>query len=208
MNARTQKEITPELALDILKEGNLRFTKNLRLNRNLLEEAENTSNGQHPFAVVLSCIDSRTSAELIFDQGIGDIFSIRIAGNIVNNDIMGSLEFACKFAGSKLIVVLGHTGCGAIQGAFNNVEAGNLTGVLSKIKPAIENVRKNHKPNSEYSVISNDIIRENVLSGINNIQHSSDILSELIEKKEVKIIGGIHNISNGQVKFFEPEQTH
>ena len=134
----TQASITPERALEILKEGNLRFVNNLKVNRNLLQQANETRDGQWPFAVVLSCIDSRTSAELIFDQGLGDIFSIRIAGNVVNTDIIASLEFACKLAGSKLIVVLGHTSCGAIKGACDRVEMGNLTELLSKIQPAID----------------------------------------------------------------------
>src|ERR1051326_2085053 len=122
-----QVKITPQRALEILKEGNKRFVQNLKVNRNLLEEVNETRDGQWPFAVVLSCIDSRTSAELIFDQGLGDVFSVRIAGNILNEDILGSMEFACKFAGSKLIVVLGHTKCGAIEGACNNIRLGNIT---------------------------------------------------------------------------------
>src|SRR5277367_3325150 len=134
----TQESLTPEHALEILKEGNERFVNNIKAHRDLLEQANNTSSGQFPFAAILSCIDSRTSAELIFDQGLGDIFSIRIAGNILNDDILGSMEFACKIAGSKLIVVLGHTKCGAIEGACNNIEIGNITALLSKIKPAIE----------------------------------------------------------------------
>src|SRR6187402_2911434 len=136
-NRETQSTTNPETALQFLREGNYRFTANLKANRNLLQQVNETSAGQFPFATILSCIDSRTSAELIFDQGLGDIFSIRIAGNILNEDILGSMEFACKYAGSKLIVVLGHTKCGAIQGACNNVELGNLTSLLNKIKPAI-----------------------------------------------------------------------
>src|SRR5687768_9493688 len=132
-----QEKITPQEALEILKNGNKRFVQNLKINRNLLEQVNDTRDGQWPFAVVLSCIDSRTSAELIFDQGLGDIFSVRIAGNIVNEDILGSMEFACKVAGSKFIVVLGHSKCGAIKGACDGVEMGNLTTLLSKIEPAV-----------------------------------------------------------------------
>src|SRR5665811_1191438 len=135
----TQSSLTPDLALEILKEGNERFVNNLKANRNLLQQVNETSAGQFPFATILSCMDSRTSAELIFDQGLGDILSIRIAGNILNEDILGSRELACKLAGSKLIVVLGHTKCGAIEGACNNIVLGNITKLLSKIKPAIEN---------------------------------------------------------------------
>ena len=137
-NKESQSTITPQIALDILKDGNKRFVSNLKLNRNLLQQVNETQDGQWPFAVVLSCIDSRTSAELIFDQGLGDVFSVRIAGNIVNEDILGSMEFACKVAGSKLIVVLGHTKCGAVKGACDYVEMGNLTALLSKIRPAVD----------------------------------------------------------------------
>jgi len=133
-----QEAITPSMALDLLKEGNKRFINNLKANRNLLQQANETSDNQHPFAIILSCIDSRTSAELIFDQGLGDIFSARVAGNIVNEDILGSMEFACKVAGSKIITVLGHTNCGAIKGACDHVEMGNLTNLLAKIRPAVD----------------------------------------------------------------------
>src|SRR6187551_2709126 len=134
---QTQQTLTPEMAAGILKEGNGRFIKNLKANRNLLQQVNETSSGQFPFAAILSCIDSRTSAELVFDQGLGDIFSIRIAGNIVNTDILGSMEYACKLAGSKLIVVLGHTKCGAVKGACDHVEMGNLTELLAKLQPAV-----------------------------------------------------------------------
>jgi carbonic anhydrase len=133
-----QAAISPSMALELLKEGNKRFVNNLKANRNLLQQANETSDGQHPFAVVLSCIDSRTSAELIFDQGLGDIFSVRIAGNIINEDILGSMEFACKLAGSKIIVVLGHSKCGAVKGACDHAEMGNLTALLAKIRPAVD----------------------------------------------------------------------
>ncbi|MEF2060303.1 carbonic anhydrase, partial [Pseudomonas aeruginosa] len=130
-------KISPRQAMEILQKGNDRFINNYKANRNLLEQVNQTSEGQYPFATILSCIDSRISSELIFDQGLGDIFSIRIAGNIVNTDILGSMEFACKIAGSKLIVVLGHTKCGAVKGACDHVEMGNLTELLSKLQPAV-----------------------------------------------------------------------
>src|ERR1035437_6028030 len=153
----TQDGLTPELALDILKEGNDRFVNNIKAHRNLLQQVNETSFGQFPFAAILSCIDSRTSAELIFDQGLGDIFSIRIAGNILNEDILGSMEFACKAAGSKLIVVLGHTKCGAIEGACNNVVFGSLTALLNKIKPAIEKETKTiyHRDGNNRTFVEN-----------------------------------------------------
>ena len=132
-----QSAITPVVALRLLQDGNKRFENNLKINRNLLQQAHETSGSQHPFAVILSCIDSRTSVELIFDQGLGDVFSVRVAGNVLNEDILGSMEYACKVAGAKIIVVLGHTQCGAIRGACDHVEMGNLTALLNKIQPAI-----------------------------------------------------------------------
>ncbi len=134
---KTQEDLTPDLAIEILKKGNERFINNIKAHRNLLQQINETSSGQFPFAAILSCIDSRTSAELIFDQGLGDIFSIRIAGNILNEDILGSMEFACKIAGSKLILVLGHTNCGAIIGACDNIKLGNITSLMDKIKMAL-----------------------------------------------------------------------
>ena len=137
LNKEGQHGLTPQNAYQILVDGNQRFVSNLRYNRNLLQQVNETSDGQYPFAIVLSCIDSRTSAELVFDQGLGDIFSARIAGNVLNEDILGSMEFACKVAGSKLIVVLGHTKCGAIKGACSHVQMGHLTGLLAKVAPAM-----------------------------------------------------------------------
>ncbi|MBL7825220.1 MAG: carbonic anhydrase, partial [Saprospiraceae bacterium] len=137
LNKEMQDLITPKEAYNLLRKGNMRFVSNLKINRNLLQQVNETRDGQHPFAVILSCIDSRTGAELVFDQGLGDIFSIRVAGNILNTDILGSMEFACKVAGAKVILVLGHTKCGAIKGACDHVELGNLTHLLQKVKPAI-----------------------------------------------------------------------
>ena len=201
-----QDSISPKMALNILKDGNQRFVNNLKANRNLLEQANETSDGQHPFAVILSCIDSRTSAELIFDQGLGDIFSVRIAGNIINEDILGSMEFACKVAGSKIIVVLGHTKCGAVKGACDHVEMGNLTALLSKIQPAVYD----EKTETENRNSSNDNFVEKVASinvkrTVHGILERSPILKEMIEKGEIGIIGGTHNIMNGEVTFFEEE---
>src|SRR5688572_11687576 len=153
-----QARITPAGALELLREGNKRFINNLKVNRNLLQQANETSDGQHPFAVILSCIDSRTSAELIFDQGLGDIFSVRIAGNILNEDILGSMEFGCKVAGAKIIVVLGHTKCGAVKGACDHIEMGNLTTLLNKIRPAVDEERIT----VENRTSSNEVFVENV----------------------------------------------
>ncbi len=149
-----QAVISPVVALGLLKEGNKRYINNLKVNRNLLQQANETSDGQHPFAVILSCIDSRTSAELIFDQGLGDIFSVRIAGNIINEDILGSMECGCNVAGAKIIVVLGHTKCGAVKGACDYVEMGNLTALLSKIRPAVDDettvIENRNSTNTEF----------------------------------------------------------
>ena len=199
-----QNAISPTMALDLLKEGNKRFVNNLKINRNLLQQANETSNGQHPFAVILSCIDSRTSAELIFDQGIGDVFSIRIAGNIVNEDILGSMEFGCKVAGTKIIVVLGHTNCGAIKGACDNVELGNLTSLISKIKPAVDQETTTTKNrDSSNSAFVENVAKLNVSLSIKNILLKSPILAEMVKNDEIVIVGGLHDISYGEVKFFE-----
>ena len=199
-----QNAITPAMALELLKEGNKRFVNNLKVNRNLLQQANETSDGQHPFAVILSCIDSRTSAELIFDQGLGDIFSVRIAGNIVNEDILGSMEFGCKVAGSKIIVVLGHTKCGAVKGACDHVEMGNLTSLLSKIRPAVDDEQTTlENRNSGNSEFVEKVAAINVRRTVTSIIQRSPILKEMIEKGEIGIVGGTHDIATGQVTFFD-----
>jgi carbonic anhydrase len=198
-----QAAITPIMALELLKEGNKRFVNNLKVNRNLLQQANETSDGQHPFAVILSCIDSRTSAELIFDQGLGDIFSVRIAGNIINEDILGSMEFACKAAGSKFIVVLGHTRCGAVKGACDHVEMGNLTALLSKIQPAVYDEKtETENRNSGNNDFVEKVSTINVKRTVQAIMERSTILKEMIEKGEIGIVGGTHDILSGEVKFY------
>jgi len=199
-----QSAITPSVALEILKDGNKRFVSNLKINRNLLQQANETSDGQHPFAVILSCIDSRTSAELIFDQGLGDVFSVRIAGNIVNEDILGSMEFGCKVAGAKIIVVLGHTKCGAVKGACDNVALGNLTGLIAKIKQAVEqeSVTAENR-NSSNGVFVENVAELNVSLSVKNILLKSPIIADMVKTGDIGIIGGIHDITTGEVKFFE-----
>lgn len=198
-----QAAITPSMALELLRDGNKRFVNNMKLNRNFLQQVNETSEGQHPFAVVLSCIDSRTSAELIFDQGLGDVFSVRIAGNIVNDDILGSMEFGCKVAGAKLIVVLGHTKCGAIKGACDHVEMGNLTGLLSKIRPALDaEVTILENRTSSNSNFVENVASLNVTQSVKLIPEKSSILKEMIKNEEIEIVGGIHDISTGEVVFF------
>ena len=176
---------------------------NLKANRNLLEQANETSDGQHPFAVILSCIDSRTSAELIFDQGLGDIFSVRIAGNIINEDILGSMEFACKVAGSKIIVVLGHSKCGAVKGACDHVEMGNLTALLSKIQPAVfDEKSETVNRSSSNAEFVEKVASINVKRTVNSIMERSPILKEMIQSGEIGIIGGMQNIADGEVTFY------
>lgn len=203
LNKELQSEITPKKALELLKEGNSRFVNNLKLHRDLLEQVNATSDGQWPFATILSCIDSRTSSELIFDQGLGDVFSIRIAGNVVNTDILGSMEFACKVAGSKLIVVLGHTKCGAVKGACDHVEMGNLTELLSKLQPAVyeEQITKEQRTSKNADFVEN-VAEINVKRSVKSIMQRSHILAEMIENGEIGIIGAMYNIETGAVDFY------
>ena len=199
-----QTSISPEKAIEILKTGNERFVNNLKANRNLLQQVNETSDGQHPFAVILSCIDSRTSAELIFDQGLGDIFSIRIAGNILNEDILGSMEFACKIAGAKAVIVLGHSKCGAIKGACDNVEMGNLTALLTKIRPAVDDeliIKENR--NSSNAEFVEKVAVINVKRTVKAIMERSPILNEMIKTGELDLLGGMYDVETGVVTFYQ-----
>lgn len=204
LNKDKQEALRPEDAIQLLKEGNLRFINNLKLHRNLLQQVNETSKGQFPFAVILSCIDSRTSAELIFDQGLGDIFSIRIAGNVLNEDILGSMEFACKMAGVKLIAVLGHTKCGAVQGACDHVKLGHLTKLLQKLEPAIKAektvVMDRSSRNDEFvekvTILNVKLVTE-------QIKKESQILRELLDRHKIGLIGGLYNAESGEVTFYE-----
>ena len=201
----TQATMTPQKAVDFLKEGNKRFQNNLKINRNLLEQVNDTSEGQFPFATILSCIDSRVSAELIFDQGFGDVFSVRIAGNFVNEDILGSMEFACKLAGTKVIVVLGHTACGAIKGACDDAKLGNLTALISKIKPAVNAVTEPKDPslrNSSNIKFVDEVSDKNVHMTIDNIRAQSPVLKEMEDDGEIKIVGAMYDINDGLVTFY------
>ena len=191
-----QENLTPEEALEVLKEGNERFVNNLKLHRNLLDLVRETSDGQFPFAAILSCIDSRVPAEAVFDQGIGDLFSTRIAGNIINEDILGSLEYACGVAGSKILVVMGHTKCGAVTAACQNVEMGNITTLLKKIKPAIAEAKMNLG-----EVKIEEVTKLNIHHSIDQIRKNSSILADLEKTGKIKIIGAVYNVENGQVLF-------
>lgn len=205
LNKELQKQITPRRAMEILQKGNDRFVNNLKANRNLLEQVNETSEGQYPIATILSCIDSRTSAELIFDQGLGDIFSVRIAGNIANTDILGSMEFACKVAGSKLIVVLGHTKCGAVKGACDHVEMGNLTELLSKLQPAVYAERDTpvHERNSKNTEFVENVASINVRRTVKNIIERSFIIEQMVENGEIGVVGAMYNVETGKVDFYD-----
>jgi carbonic anhydrase len=201
-----QTRLTPELSVELLKEGNKRFVNNLKFNRNLLQQVNETSDGQHPFAFILSCIDSRTSAELIFDQGLGDIFSCRIAGNILNKDILGSMEFACKVAGSKVVVVLGHTKCGAVKGACDDVKMGNLTVLLEKLKPAVDGeVTVKNDRTSGNSEFVEKVAQLNVHMIMHEIPRRSQVIAEMLDKGEIAIIGGMYDVETGIVDFYEEQ---
>jgi carbonic anhydrase len=203
-NKEQQQQIKPLEALEILKEGNKRFVSNQREAQDLLQQVKDTSSGQWPFAIVLSCIDSRTSSELIFDLGIGHVFNARIAGNIVNEDILGSMEFACKAAGSKLIVVLGHTKCGAVKGACNDVQLGSLTTLLSKLKPAVEAEKETKENrNADNAEFVERVAEINVRRNVDEILEKSQILKEMVQNGDIAIVGGMYDITTGEVAFYD-----
>lgn len=206
--SETQSTITPEKALQFLKEGNDRFVNNLKINRNLLEQVNDTRDGQWPFATVLSCIDSRTSAELIFDQGLGDIFSIRIAGNFVNQDILGSMEFACNVAGSKLVVVLGHTKCGALKGGLDaakieDMGMDNLNHLIYRFEPSISDVLKDgEERSSKNEDLLHRLTLKNIDQTLEDIRHQSSTLKNLEKEGKIKIVGANYDIETGIVTWF------
>lgn len=207
MNAQTkasQDAISPAKALELLQEGNQRFIAKQQVERDLNLQVDQTSTGQFPFATVLSCIDSRVPAELVFDQGIGDIFSVRIAGNFVNTDILGSMEFASKLAGTKLILVLGHTACGAVKGACDHAELGNLTAMLGNIAPAVEAITEPADAADRTSAnidFVNAVGTKNVELTIERIRQESPVLAEMEQAGEIQIVGGMYDIATGKVKF-------
>lgn len=196
--------LTPIAAIEVLRKGNERFVNNLRVNRNLLQQVNDTSAGQHPLAIILSCIDSRTSAELIFDQGLGDIFSCRIAGNVLNDDILGSMEFACKVAGAKAVVVLGHTKCGAIMGACDGVKMGNLTSLLHKVDEAIaletETTADRTSKNPQFV---QRVAEQNVLLVKRQVMERSPVLAAMISQSELALVGGMYDVDSGAVEFYD-----
>jgi carbonic anhydrase len=196
-----QENLTPKKAYNILVGGNERFTQNLKAHRNLQDQVFETSKGQFPFAAILSCIDSRVPAEVVFDQGIGDVFSVRVAGNIINEDVLGSLEYSCKVAGSKIVVVMGHTKCGAVNAACNNVELGNITSLLQKIKPAVDSIRIDSNEMDEKSIEKVGVL--NIHLAIERIRKESPILAEMEQNDEIEIIGAVYDVSTGKVNFFD-----
>jgi carbonic anhydrase len=200
----TTKEIQSKSSalevLEILKEGNQRFLNQAPKSRNLLEQVNTTSTGQFPLAVVISCIDSRVPTEMVFDQGIGDIFCVRVAGNVINQDVLGSVEFACKVAGVKLIVVMGHTSCGAVKGACNDVELGNLTGLLNKIKPAISIVANRGVAANDAGFVD-EVALENVQVSLDTILNDSPVLKEMVDNHEVKCAKGMYSVQTGKVEL-------
>jgi carbonic anhydrase len=201
----TQAIMTPLSSLQALRDGNARFINNNPVKRDLLAQVEDTSTGQFPFATVLHCIDSRVSAELIFDQGIGDLFSIRIAGNFVNEDILGSMEFACKLAGTKVLVIMGHTACGAVKGACDHARMGNLTALINKIEPAVAAVSE---PTDESERTSknidfvNTVAEKNVHMAIDNLRSQSPVLKDMEDNGEIMVIGAMYDIKTGGVNFY------
>ena len=191
-----QEKMSPAVALNSLLEGNKRFTQQLQLNRDLMSQVSDTATGQFPFAAILSCIDSRVPAEIVFDQGIGDLFSVRVAGNVVNEDVLGSLEYACKVAGSKLVLVMGHTKCGAVTAACENVELGNITSLLAKIKPAIA-LSENNSSSGAISV--ENVSVKNVGISIETLRKESPILAEMEQQGLIQIVGAIYDVASGIV---------
>ena len=200
----SQSAMTPQQALAELKAGNARFVDGKPLHRDFPAQVQATASGQYPFAVVLSCLDSRQPIEIVLDQGIGDIFSARVAGNVLNDDILGSMEFACKASGAKLIAVIGHSNCGAIKGAVDDVQLGNLTGLLTKIKPAVDAVPADVQPRTaKNAAFVDDVSEANVKLVMQQIRERSPILREMLDKGEIGIVGGMYDLNTGRVQFYE-----
>jgi len=195
----TQSALTPASALDLLKEGNKRFMEKMQASRDLHEQVRDTSGGQYPFATVLSCIDSRVPVEVVFDQGIGDIFSARVAGNISNEDILGSIEYACKVAGSKVVMVLGHTSCGAVTSACKGVKLGNITALLSKIQPAVDKVT--HGSGDHDADTVQKVVETNVILTMDKMRADSPILAEMEQAGEIQIVGAVYSVQDGSVSY-------
>ena len=202
-NKTTQDSLTALTSLELLMQGNERFLKQDLLKRDYTQQIKDTSGGQWPHAIVLSCIDSRVPTEIIFDQGIGDIFNAKVAGNTVNEDILASMEYACKYAGSKLVMVLGHTGCGAIKGACDGLEDGNLTALLAKFKSPIANTKTadGEKRDSSNSDFVNNVVHNNVVETLANVKSQSAILKDLDANGTISIVGAIYDVKSGKINL-------
>lgn len=205
LNKDSQSEIQPSDSLTLLLEGNKRFVSKNMLTRDLSQQVNITAGGQYPHAAILSCIDSRIPTEIIFDQGIGDVFNARVAGNFINDDILGSLEFACKVAGSKLILIMGHTSCGAVKGACDKVELGKLTGMLAKIKPAIDQTptADGEDTSSKNLPYVNRVAQQNVRQAIKDIKEGSTVLADMLSNQEIDILGAMYDVKTGEVSVME-----
>ena len=203
--AQEQAALTPDEAFLRLKQGNERFVTGKSHDRSWLSQIQLTQRSQHPFAFVLSCIDSRTSSEIVFDQGLGDLFNARIAGNVLSVDILGSMEFACQVAGAKVIAVVGHTKCGAIIGACKGVQMGNLTGLLAKVQPCVAEAKAHHPgvPNDD-PVLVEEVTEKNVRYVMAQIEKESAILRDLMASGKLKLVGGIQDLDTGEVRFLNP----
>lgn len=208
ISQKKQQQMSPKQALQRLKDGNLRFLTHKQIPRDYVKQAYQSSYGQFPFAIILNCMDSRSVPELFFDQGLADLFTVRVAGNILNDDIVGSMEFATKVVGSRLIVVLAHTSCGAVVGACEGVQLGHLTDVLDKIKPVVQpSMQKMGLKNCNDPKLVDEIAKANALRVVKDIQERSPIIKELIDKKQIGIVAGLHDIKTGQVTFFEEKRS-
>ena len=199
--AQTQGQLTPDQALALLRDGNTRFAAGQSINCDLLQQVRDTSSGQAPFAAVVGCIDSRVPPELVFDQRIGDIFAARIAGNYVNDDIIGSLEFATQLAGSKAIVVLGHSECGAVKGAVDNAKLGLLTGVLAQIRPSLAKLDYQGVPSSKDKALVQRVAEQNVRDAVARLTARSEVLAQRVQAGQLKVVGAMHDISTGKIQW-------
>ena len=204
MTQKVQAAITPDKAIEMLKQGNERFVNGQTVKRDMLAQVKQTSEGQFPYAAVVSCLDSRIPPAIVFDQGIGDLFVARVAGNFVNDDILGSLEFATKLAGAKLIVVMGHTECGAVKGACDGAQLGLLTATLANIKPAVEEVRGDYTPRSSKNTKFVQAVAEmNVQLTMQKLRERSVVLREMLDKGEISMVGAMYDVSTGKVTFWK-----
>lgn len=203
LSKEERDSMTPQAVIEHFKQGNLRFRENRPVKHDYLAQKRNSIAGQYPAAVILSCIDSRAPTEILLDAGIGETFNSRVAGNISNRDILGSMEFACAIAGAKVVLVMGHTRCGAVRGAIENAELGNLTGLLDEIKPAIEKTEySGERKGSNYDFVD-AVARKNVELTIENIRKNSPVLKQMEEQKKIKIVGSMYHLTGGRVEFFE-----